>query len=157
MEKINPLLALEKLIEREKNDAGSLIPILQEAQNIYGHLSEKVLEKISEKLNVPLSQIYGVGTFYTQFKLEPHGKHVIKVCHGTACYVNGAEEITKVLSEKLGIGVGETTDDKLFTLDAVSCLGACGLSPVMMINSETFGRLTSKRTREIIKKKRDQG
>lgn len=157
MGKINPLLALEKLIEREKNDAGSLIPILQGAQNIYGHLSEEVLEKISEKLNVPLSQIYGVGTFYAQFKLEPHGKHVIKVCYGTACYVNGAEEITQTLAKKLNIKVGETTDDKLFTLETVSCLGACGLSPVMMINSETFGRLTPKQTREIIKKKRDQG
>lgn len=149
--------ALEEIIEKRRNDAGSLIPILQEVQGIYGYLPEEVLRKISDELGIPFSRIYGVSTFYTQFKLEPHGKCVIKVCHGTACYVSRAEEVTQVLSEELGIKVGGTTDDKLFTLESVSCLGACGLAPVMMINEETFGRLDPKRAREIIKKKKHKG
>lgn len=151
----NPHLSrLREILDKHRNDTGFLIPVLQEAQDAYGYLSEDVLEAISTEMSVPLSQIYGVTTFYSQFRLHPHGREIIKVCHGTACYVSGAEGITRGIAEELGIKVGETTEDRLFTLESVACLGACGLSPVMMIGDETYGRLNSQRARETVKKRR---
>ncbi len=148
------LKKLEKITSKHEGENGSLIPALQEIQKELGYIPQEGLRLISEKTGIPESQIYGVITFYAQFRLKPHGKHTIKVCHGTACYLSGAKDITDSLADELGIKVGETTYDRLFTLETVSCVGACGLAPVMMIDEETFGRLTSRQVRRIIKKKK---
>ncbi len=148
------LKKLEKIISKYEGENGSLIPALQEIQRELGYIPQEGLRLISEKIAVPESQIYGVITFYARFRLKPQGKYTIKVCHGTACYLSGAKDITDSLSDELGIKVGETTDDRLFTLETVSCVGACGLAPVMMINDETFGRLTPRQARRITKKKK---
>lgn len=143
---------LDAILAKHKGERGALITILQEAQDIYGYLSEDVLERISNHTGMRLSQIYGVATFYSQFRLCPCGKHILRVCHGTACYVSGAAKISEDISKELEIKMGETTRDRLLSLESVSCLGACGLAPVMMINEKTYGRLDSERAVEIIRK-----
>ncbi len=145
---------LKKIILKYEGENGSLIPVLQEIQKELGYIPPDGMSLISKKTGIPVSQIYGVITFYDQLRLKPHGKCIIKVCHGTACYLSGAKDITDSLSDYLGIKVGETTDDKLFTLETVSCVGACGLAPVMMINDETHGRLTPRQAQKIIKEKK---
>ncbi|MFW6279255.1 MAG: NADH-quinone oxidoreductase subunit NuoE [Bacillota bacterium] len=127
-----------------------LIPVLQEAQDEYGYLPQEVLKRIASHLDLSLSQVYGVVTFYTQFHLEPRGKNIVRVCMGTACHVRGASEVLKEMEEELGIGNGETTDNLKFTLETVACIGACGLAPVIMINDETHGRLTPDKVSEIL-------
>lgn len=144
------LLKLDAIIDKHRTNPGSLIPILQEAQEVYGYLSEEILEHISRIGGFKLSQVYGVVSFYGQFRLEPHGKHIIKVCHGTACHVGGASEIMQSLSDGLGVDEGETTKDRKFTLESVACLGCCSLAPVMMVGEKTYGRLTSKLARDVI-------
>lgn len=153
MEKLKKaeLKKLEKIISKYEGENGSLVSVLQEIQRELGYIPQQGFRLISEKTAVPQSQIYGVITFYDQFRLEPHGKYTIKICHGTACYLCGAKDITDSLSDELGIKVGETTDDRLFTIETVSCLGACGLAPVMMINDETFGRLTPRQAKRVIR------
>ena len=125
---------------------GALITILQKAQDALGYLPKEAIVYIAEQTGVPVSKIYGVATFYTQFRLHPVGKNVLMLCKGTACHVNGASEIEETISEHLGIGDGETTEDGLFTLDIVACLGCCSLAPVMMVRSaggeEVYGNLT---------------
>ena len=133
---------LLQVIEELKNQKGSLMPIMQKAQDIYGYLPYEVQKMISDKMNVPLEKIYGVATFYSQFTLFPKGMYQISVCLGTACYVKGSGDIYNKLMEKLGISGGECTPDGKFSLDACRCVGACGLAPVMMINDEVYGRLT---------------
>jgi NADH-quinone oxidoreductase subunit E len=108
-------------------------------------------EKISKEVGLNLSDMYGVATFYAQFRLNPVGKHIVKVCHGTACHVQNAKAITESLKESLKIEDGETTEDGLFTLESVACLGCCSLAPVMMIGDETYGKLTTKLTTKVIK------
>jgi NADH:ubiquinone oxidoreductase subunit E len=115
--------------------------VLQAAQEAYGYLPEPVLEDIGERLNIPISQIYGVVTFYAQFHLEPRGKHVIRTCQGTACHVRNASRILESLKNTLGVAPGGTTPDLLFTLETVACIGACSLAPVMMVDHDTHGRL----------------
>ena len=132
---------LLKVIEEHKGQDGALIPVLHEAQNIYGYLPIEVQEKISDGLDVPMSEIYGVVTFYTQFTTEPKGKYNIAVCLGTACYVKGSGTILDKIKEKLGIDVGECTSDGKFSIEATRCIGACGLAPVLTINDEVYGRL----------------
>ena len=132
---------LLKVIEEHKGQDGALIPVLHEAQNIYGYLPIEVQEKISDGLGVPMSEIYGVVTFYTQFTTEPKGKYNIAVCLGTACYVKGSGTILDKIKEKLGIDVGECTSDGKFSIEATRCIGACGLAPVLTINDEVYGRL----------------
>lgn len=139
------------LIHKRKQH-GSLIPLLQSAQDSYGYIPEKVIHYISELVGIPAADIYGVITFYAQFRLKPLGKNVIRICEGTACHVNGAKSILRTLQDDLGVAVGETTDDGVFTLLSVACLGCCSLSPVIMINSDTHGNLTPDKTRKIIKK-----
>lgn len=146
------LQPLDKLISKYASIKGAIIPLLQEAQKIYGYLPAEALQRIADKTNTDVSQIYGVATFYTQFRLEPVGKHLIRVCHGTACHVSGAERITEVCEEELSIKDGETSDDLQFTLGSVACLGCCSLAPVMMIDEQTHGRLTDRETRKIIRK-----
>ena len=133
---------LAQVIQDHKEQKGALMPVLQEAQNIFGCVSEDVQKAIAEGLNVPLSEVYGVATFYSQFSLQPKGKYVAGVCLGTACYVKNSQKVLDKLSEELNVPVGKTSADGLFTLNATRCLGACGLAPVMMINDEVYGRLT---------------
>ena len=134
--------ALAKVIEEHKSVPGCLMRVMQEAQAIYGYLPKEAQVMIAEGLGVSLSEVYGVATFYTQFSLSPKGRHRISLCLGTACYVKGADKILEALEEKLGIKCGECTPDGLFSLDSCSCVGACGLAPVMMIDEDVHGKLT---------------
>jgi NADP-reducing hydrogenase subunit HndA len=147
---------LDKIIAKYKDTKGPLIPVLHEAQEIYGYLPMNVQKKVSEGLNVPLSEIYGVVTFYTQFTLKPKGKYQIQICMGTACYVKGSGALLDKLKEKLGIHVGDCTEDGKFSLDACRCIGACGLAPVMKINDEVYGRLNPDDIEGIIEKYADK-
>ncbi|MCD7923028.1 MAG: NAD(P)H-dependent oxidoreductase subunit E [Clostridiales bacterium] len=133
---------LLKAISELKGQKGSLMPIMQKAQDIYGYLPHEVQQMISENTGVPMAKIFGVATFYSQFTLFPKGEHKISVCLGTACYVKGSGQIYDRLQELLEIGGGECTADGKFSLDACRCVGACGLAPVMMIDEEVYGRLT---------------
>ena len=138
-----------ELLMRQKED-GALIPLLQSAQDSYGYIPEIAVHYISEILQIPAADIYGVITFYSQFCTKPLGKYIIKICQGTACHVNGARQILSALNNELGIGVGETSDCGRFTLQSVACLGCCSLSPVMMINDKTFGSLTIEKIKKIL-------
>jgi NADH-quinone oxidoreductase subunit E len=129
---------------------GSLIAILQKAQEIYGYLSTELMEHIAEKTGIKPSKILGVATFYSQFKFSAVGKHLIMLCQGTACHVNGSSEIEETITGHLGISEGETTKDGLFTLNSVACLGCCSLSPVMMIGGEAYGSLTPVKTLKVL-------
>lgn len=133
---------LKEIIEAHKGQEGATIPVLHEAQNIYGYLPIEVQKMISEGLNVPLAEIYGIVTFYTQFSLYPKGKYEVAVCLGTACYVKGSGVIIDKIKERLGIDVGQCTADGKFSLNATRCIGACGLAPVMTVNDAVYGRLT---------------
>lgn len=133
---------LREVIAKYKGTDGPLMPVLQEAQGIYGYLPIEVQKIISEGLDISLEHIYGVVTFYAQFSLAPKGEYQIAVCLGTACYVKGSGEIIDKIKEIIGIDVGECTADGKFSLDATRCIGACGLAPVLTINDEVYGRLT---------------
>ena len=133
---------LAEVIQAHKEQKGALMPVLQEAQNIFGCVSEDVQKIIAEGLNVTLSEVFGVATFYSQFSLEARGQYIIGVCMGTACYVKGSKDVLEKVSETLATPVGKTTSDGLFTIRDTRCLGACGLAPVMMINDDVYGRLT---------------
>jgi len=133
--------ALAKLLDQYRDYKGGLIPVLQEAQNIYGYLPGEVLQKIAKELRIPFSKVFGVCTFYAQFHLKPRGRNIIRVCLGTACHVRGGSKIFEAAQESLGVGQGGTTEDLRFTLETVACIGACGLSPCMMVNDDTHGRL----------------
>ena len=145
------LTLIDPLIEKYKSKKGNLIPILQGTQDIYGYLPKESFLKIAELTDLKLSEMYGVATFYTQFRLNPVGKHIVKVCHGTACHVQNANAISEAIEDTLGIKDGETTEDRMFTLESVACLGCCSLAPVMMIGSETYGKLTGNQAVKIVK------
>lgn len=149
--KIN-LKKLDNILNRHKADKTSLIPVLQEAQEAYGHLPPEVLKEVSLRLKVPLSQVYGVVTFYAQFRLSPRGKNMIKVCEGTACHVRGGAAIKKRIEQVLNIKDGETTPDCKFTLETVACVGSCAFSPVMVVNKQYYGKLTSDDVEDILKR-----
>ena len=137
-EQMDELLAC---IEKNRGDKGALMPVMHEAQNIYGYLPVEVQTVIAEKLGIPLAEVYGVATFYSQFSLNPKGKHQISVCLGTACYVKGSDKILEVLERELKIKCGECTPDGNFSIDSCRCVGACGLAPVMIIDGEVYGKL----------------
>lgn len=139
---------LEEVLERHAGDRDGLIPVLQGAQGIYGYLPEEVIEAIGVARGVALADVYGVATFYAELRLEPRGRRTVKVCHGTACHVSGARQLTEAVSDELGIPEGGTTEDGEFTLESVSCLGCCGLAPVMLIGEQAYGRLTPDTARE---------
>lgn len=145
------LSLLDDVLKEYKGIKGSLITILQHAQELYGYLPLSVLDYIAKETKIKSSQVYGVATFYAQFRLSPVGVNVIMLCKGTACHVNGADKIEEAIIEELNIHDGETTEDRLFTLNNVACLGCCSLSPVMMINGETYGSLTPKKTKQILR------
>lgn len=135
--------ALEKIIAKHKGEKGAMMPVLQEAQDVFGYLPIEVQKLIAQGLDVSLSDVYGVTTFYTQFVLEPRGRYTIGVCLGTACYVRGSQKILDKISGELdNLPTGKTTEDNKFTLTATRCVGACGLAPVIMIGDDVYGRLT---------------
>ena len=133
---------LRAVIEEKKNVEGSLMQVMQEAQEIYGYLPLEVQTIIAEGMGVSVEQVYGIATFYAQFALSPKGEHQISVCLGTACYVKGSQDIIDRISEVLGIGAGECTPDGKFSLEACRCIGACGLAPVLTVGDDVYGRLT---------------
>jgi NADH-quinone oxidoreductase subunit E len=139
-----------------RGEGGVLIPLLQSVQTEDGYISRERIEEIHRKTGVPLSQIFGVATFYAQFRLRPVGRNVIKVCHGTACHVANANAITKALEDHLQIGDGETTTDGQFTLEKVSCLGCCSLAPVIMVNKDTHGNLKPSDLKKVLRPYRDE-
>jgi NADH:ubiquinone oxidoreductase subunit E len=130
------------LIEKYKGQKGVLIPLLQEIQGIYGYVPRESIDLVAKQMGVFPVEIYGILTFYTQFYLEPRGKHIIKVCQGTACHVMGGKDILDFLLEKYGIEAGQTTKDGLFTLERAACLGCCGMAPVIVINEKFYGECT---------------
>lgn len=133
---------LNDVIAAHRSEKGALMPVLQEAQEIFGCVPMDVQEIIADGLDTTLSEVYGVATFYSQFSLQPRGEYVVGVCLGTACYVKGSQKVMDKLIGELNTKVGKTSADGKFTLQATRCLGACGLAPVMMINDEVYGRLT---------------
>ena len=143
---------LLKVISENKSERGCLMPILQQAQAIYGYLPIEVQTIIAKELDIPLEKVYGVVTFYSQFSLYPKGRNTISVCLGTACYVKGSGDIFNKIKEILNIDSGECTPDGKFSLDACRCIGACGLAPVMTINGEVYGRLVTADVADILAK-----
>ncbi|ADR18229.1 NADH-quinone oxidoreductase subunit NuoE [Calditerrivibrio nitroreducens] len=145
------LSKIDEICEKYKGKKGATIPVLQQVQEHYGYLSKEMIERIGENLNMSPHTLYGVLTFYAQFYTTPRGKYVIRVCRGTACHVKGSGRISEVVFEEFGIRNGETTPDIKFTLEEVSCIGACGMAPVIMINDKTYGNLTPEQARSIFK------
>ena len=143
---------LDAIIEKYGKNEGAVLRILQDAQDVYGYLPLEVQKYISVKTGVPLAEIYGVATFYSQFSLNPKGKVAISVCLGTACYVKGSGNVINKISELLGVAPGETSADGKFSLDATRCLGACGLAPVITVNEDVYGRLTPDDVKDILAK-----
>ena len=146
---------LKQYIADMKSEKGNLMPIMQKAQDIFGALTFEVQDCIAEELQIPMSEIYGVATFYSQFALVPKGKHIIGVCMGTACYVKNSAPVLKKLEDELDITAGNTTEDGKFTLEATRCLGCCGLAPVIMIDDQVYGRLVPDNIPGILKEYRD--
>lgn len=132
---------LDLILDEYRGDAGSVIPILQKAQDLYGYLPAEVLQRVADRINVPISEVYGVATFYAQFYLTRRGRHIVRCCDGTACHVRGAPKIISAVEKELGIQAGETTPDYRVTFEIVYCLGSCGLSPVAVIDGQVVGRL----------------
>ena len=146
---------LDQILAGHPNAEGDLIAILQETQGAYGYLPKEVIQAMAKKTGLKEAKIYGVATFYSQFRMEPVGKHLIMLCKGTACHVNGADSIEEAIEEELSIKDGETTEDGLFTLNNVACLGCCSLAPVMMIRTadgdETYGNLTKDKVKAVLR------
>ena len=148
---------LKAFIEEWKEKPGNLIMVLHQVQQTYGYIPREVAIEVSQLLNVPLAKIYGVVTFYNFFKLQKAGKYIIQVCLGTACYLRGGDDLMKTLERELGIGVNGTTPDGLFSIEAVRCLGCCGLAPVIVVNGEVHGKLETKDIPGIVEKYRKLG
>ena len=146
--------ALQQVIDELKNEPGALMPIMQRAQDIFGYLPEDVQNIIAKGLDIPVSDVYGVATFYAQFNLEPKGKYISGGWLGTSCYVKGAQQVRDKLEEVLGVPAGGTTPDGVFTLNATRCRGACGLAPVIMVDDDVYGRLTPDQGPDVIAKYR---
>lgn len=154
------LSKIQPVLDEYKDIPGSMITILQQTQDIYGYLPMDVLELISKETGTAIATILGVATFYAQFRLNPVGKYLIMLCQGTACHVNGSELISAAVTDELGIHDGETTEDGLFTLEHVACLGCCSLSPVMMINGQVYSTLTPDKCKQVLrtlKKEAEEG
>lgn len=143
---------LRSFIQLHKDDKGPLMPIMQKAQELFGYLSLETMQLISDRLDVPVSEIYGIATFYALFSLTPKGDNVISVCTGTACYVKGAAAVLDAVKKQLGIEAGETTPDGKFSIQDTRCLGCCGLAPVMTVDGDVYGRLTPADVKDILAK-----
>jgi len=141
---------IDAVLHEFEGRKGSLIPILQKTQAQLGFLSKEAMEYISGKTKIPVSEIYGVATFYTQFRMHPIGKNIIRICHGTACHVANARKISEALYEELKVEPGGTTKNLKFTVEEVACLGCCSLAPVIMINDKAYGRLTPSKIKDIL-------
>lgn len=141
---------LDKFIAEKPCTRDALIPVLHKAQEIFGFLPAEVQEHVAEALELPSSEVLGVVTFYHYFTMQPRGRHTINVCMGTACYVRGAKKVSEALIKELGIKMGETTEDRRFSLRSQRCFGACGLAPVIMINDDVHGRVTAKKLPELL-------
>jgi NADH-quinone oxidoreductase subunit E len=150
-EEMLDLAPLDEILEKYQGRKGAVIPILQQAQAVFGYLPREVLEAISSKTHVPLSDLYGVATFYAQFYLTRRGKHIIRSCDGTACHVRGAAPMIEIVEKELGISAGQTTPDYQYTYEVVYCLGSCGLAPVAVIDDKVVGHMTPAKLVEIIK------
>ncbi len=142
---------MDPIIEKYGEAKGSLINMLQDTQDLYGYLPQSAMAYLADKTSNKKATIYGVATFYTQFRLNPIGKYLVLQCQGTACHVNGSKEVSQAICNHLGIQPGETTEDLLFTVEDVACLGCCSLAPVIMINGEAYGNLDTKKAVNIIK------
>jgi len=140
---------LDAVFDEHGSERNALIPVLQAAQDAYGYLPREALERIAQRLRMPLSEVFGVTTFYAQFHLEPRGERIVRICHGTACHVRGANEVTRVIEDELGVRVGETAADLSFTLESVACVGCCGLAPVVLVDDQTFGSLDAQGARRL--------
>lgn len=145
---------LQNYIDEIEDKRGALISVLHKGQEIFGYLPTEVQEFVAEKLNIPVSKVYGVVSFYHFFTMVPKGKHPISVCMGTACYVRGAEKVLNSIKNYLGINVGETTEDGLFSIDALRCVGACGLAPVVLVGKDVYGKEDVKDIKKILEKYR---
>ena len=145
------LSLIEPVLETYAEVPGSLIAILQETQDIYGYLPMDVMELISERTGTAIASVIGVATFYAQFRLQPVGKYLIMLCQGTACHVNGSELISAAITDELGIEDGQTTEDGLFSLKHVACLGCCSLAPVMMVNGKVYRSLTPDKAKKVLR------
>ena len=145
------LPVIDDIIQSFSKEEGALIPVLQSVQNLLGHLPEEALKHISLKLNIPFSEVTGVVTFYSYFSTVPRGEYIIRVCLGTACYVRGGKEVLEAFRNYLGINVGETTEDKLYSLEVGRCFGACGLAPVVMVNDDVHQRVKPSKIKELLK------
>lgn len=143
---------LDRIVNRLEISKGAAIPVLQQIQNEFGYVPPEFLPRVSALTGIPASELYSIATFYSQFRLQPIGENLIQICHGTACHLAGAEEITSVLRQALGIKNGDTSPDGKFTIQKVACLGCCSLAPVITINGETFGRLTPDQALRLINK-----
>jgi NADH:ubiquinone oxidoreductase subunit E len=141
---------LQNIIDEHKGKPKELIMVLHKTQNLFGYLPRKAQEMISDGLNVPLSEIYGVITFYSFFSTVPKGRHTVKVCLGTACYVRGSQQTLTKIGHELGVGVGGTSEDRRFSLDVVRCIGACGLAPAMLVDDDVYGRVKSTSIMDIL-------
>ncbi len=141
---------LNKIIEKYRMEPGGIIPLLEEVQDLLGYLPIRIQKQISNKTNIPLSRIYGIVTFYSFFTMTPRGKHTVKVCLGTACYIRGGKEIAETIEGEFGVKSGEITADRIFTYETVRCLGACGLAPVIVVDGEVYGRVKPSKVKEIL-------
>jgi NADH:ubiquinone oxidoreductase subunit E len=148
------LSLLEPVLADYADDHGALIPVLQHAQQLYGYLPEEALREIAVRRETPLSTVYGVVTFYGQFHLQPRGKTIVKICHGTACHVGGATEVTHAITDELGVELGTTSEDMNFTVEAVACVGCCGLAPVVVTDGQVHGQVSAGDARKLAKKLR---
>lgn len=144
------LIELVEAIASHRGTSGALIEVLHKAQSLFGHIPPEIMRTIAEEMDLPLSKVYGVTSFYSYFRMTPQGEHVIRLCLGTACHVRGANRAAQILTEELGVGIGETTPDGRFTVTAVRCVGACGLAPVMMIDEDVYGRLDREKIRRAL-------
>jgi NADH-quinone oxidoreductase subunit E len=144
------LSTVEKILDQYRGVDGCLIPVLQNIQNEYGYLQEPVINLVSERLNMSLSEIIGVATFYAQFHLQPRGKHIIKVCCGTACHVKKAKSLSAKVIDRLKINANETTKDRMFTFEEVSCIGACGIAPVVVVDKDVHGTLSPDKLGDVL-------
>ncbi len=144
---------MTEILAHFKGEKGELIPILQQVQQRFGHVPEQAMKRIAEFVHVPASTVFGIGTFYAQFKLVPTGRNIVRICRGTGCYVRGAPRIISEMENKLGIKDGNTTPDLEYTLETVACFGSCALAPVVVVNDKVHGRMTPDAAKKLIEKK----